>query len=761
MGQGPPATPAYAHAPRDDATGDWEPLADHLAAVGAAAERFGAAFGWGAVAGLAGRLHDIGKCSAEFQAYLAGTGASGGDHSGAGALEVLKLGLGPQVGHALAAVIAGHHAGLADGGDLVERLGRGVPAYTGWRAHSGPPPSPAALAPARMLRMSPERGFTGAFLTRMLFSCLVDADSIETARFYGEGERRPFADVAALRDRLDAHLDALAGVAPPTALNALRAEVLAHARSRAELPPGLFTLTVPTGGGKTLTALSFALRHAARHGLRRVVAVIPLTSILEQTAAVYRDALGTDTEVLEHHASFDWEAAARKLAETRARDDEGGDPVARLHRAAENWDAPVIVTTAVQFFESLFAATRSRCRKLHNLANSVIVLDEAQTLPLHLLLPCVAALDELARNYGATVVLCTATQPGLRRCDGFARGFTVDDARELAPEPRRLYARLKRVSVERLPGPTEDAVIEERFAAREQMLCIVNSRRHARELFALVQDLPGAVHLTTLMCPLHRRAVLADVRAALDAKGPARVVATSLIEAGVDISFPEVWRAATGLDSIAQAAGRCNREGGPVLGRVVVFEPAGASVPRSMAALKQAMEPVLLAHPDPLTLDAVKAYFQELYRQLDRGGLDAATIDGKVWPILPHIAERERTWAFPFASVARAFRMIDEVMAPVVVPWRAHADDGEAETLLGRVASMDKPLVADLRRLQLYTVGIPRRARDEWLTLGALEPVNRALGDAVLRFADLEHYDARTGVRLDDPLYRTAEGNVM
>ena len=751
----------YAHSTLNPDRHDWELLAVHLAAVGDRASRFASVFGWGAVAGLSGRLHDIGKCSAAFQAYIRQERSSGGDHSGAGAREALA-GLPAPVGQMLAAIVSAHHAGLADGIALDDRLRGPLPPYPGWQAHSGPLPAPAALAPTKQFALSPDRGYSGAFLTRMLFSCLVDADSLETERFYAKAEvdRGPFRDLATLRDRLDAHMAAVAAAAKPTPLNALRAEVLAHAKAQAALAPDLFTLTVPTGGGKTLASLSFALAHAARHGLRRIVYVIPFTSIIEQTAAVFRDALGAPEDVLEHHASFDWDGAAAKLAAGRGRDDEGGDPVARLHRAAETWDAPVVVTTAVQFFESLYAAGRSRCRKLHNLAGAVIVLDEAQTLPLNLLRPCMAALDELVRNYGSTIVLCTATQPALREVDGFERGFKIDDSRELAPAPRRLYERLKRVAVEYRPEPVTDDSVAARFAEQPQMLCIVNSRAHARKLFAAIEHLPGAVHLTTLMCPLHRRTVLQRLRHELRDGTPVRLVATSLIEAGVDIDFPEVWRAATGIDSIAQAAGRCNREGRLALGRVVVFEPADAKAPRSIESSWQAARPVLRGSADPMSLDAVLAFFKQLYWNKGPDAFDTATLDKRVWPILPAIAARAESWKFPFDSMARAFRMIDDVTVPVVVPWKAHAGDGDAEALLGRIAGMERPLVADLCRLQLYTVAIPRRSRDAWLAKGVLRPVNRSLGDAVLRFDDLALYDARTGLRIDDPTHRSAEDNM-
>ena len=620
---GTPVSTIFAHSLPDRPIEDWEPLSHHLAAVGNRAAEFAEAFGWEEAARVAGRLHDIGKCSAAFQAYIrrARQGderTRGPDHSTAGARAAVesygRLGL----GRMLAFAIAGHHSGLADFGDLERRLEpeHAIEPYPGWHAHAGAAPPLASLRNTRPFLRSSDKGFEQAFLTRMLFSCLVDADFLETERFYAEAkgapvERGGHLGLDTLRESLRASMARLRAEAASTPLNALRAEVLERAVERALLSPGLFTLTVPTGGGKTLASLSFALEHAVRHGLRRVVYVIPFTSIIEQTAEVFRQALNTSENVLEHHASFDWEGAA----ETRRDDGEGPDGLAKLRRAAENWDVPIVVTTAVQFFESLFAARPSRCRKLHNLAGSVIVLDEAQTLPIPLLRPCMAALQELTANYNASAVLCTATQPALRQQDGFTNGFSIDDTRELAPKPKDLYARLKRVKVEHLTDPVTDETIAARFAEQPQMLCIVNSRAHARGLFETIRELPGAAHLTTLMCPRHRRIELAKLRERLKKGEPVRLVSTSLIEAGVDIDFPEVWRAATGLDSIAQAAGRCNREGRPALGRTVVFEPAEAKPPKELTAFWQAARPVLRRHDDPLTLDAVQHYFRELYWQ--------------------------------------------------------------------------------------------------------------------------------------------------
>jgi len=763
----------FAHSLDGRPSGEWEPLSHHLAAVGGRAARFAAAFGWGETARAAGLLHDIGKCSAAFQAYIArprndaGGGSRGPDHSTAGA-RVAQTAYGPTLGRLLAFAIAGHHAGLADAKDLRRRLDEGsyaVEPYGGWEAHSGALPAGKLLRPTRPGTPSKHPGFTLAFLARMLFSCLVDADFLETEAFYARAQGEPVergghTSLLVLRERLQRHMAARMAGSVPTPVNALRARVLDHAVQKADLAPGLFTLTVPTGGGKTLASLSFALEHAVRHGMDRVIYVIPYTSIIEQTAEVFRTALDTRADVLEHHASFDWERAAGAQGVAGA-DDEGPAGIEKLRRAAENWDVPIVVTTAVQFFESLFASRPSRCRKLHNLARAAIVLDEAQTLPLHLLRPCMAALDELCANYGASVVLCTATQPALREKDGFGSGFKIGDDRELAPDPRALYAELERVSVEVLAEPATDAAVAARFAGQPQMLCIVNSRGHARMLFEAIHDLPGATHLTTLMCQRHRQAVLHGVRDRLRSGAPVRLVATSLIEAGVDVDFPEVWRAVAGLDSIAQAAGRCNREGRLQVGRVVVFAPADAKPPRALEAFWQAARLVERKHRGKLLgLDAIEAYFRELYWQKGEAALDAVDVDGRRG-VLVAIKDRANDLDFPFRSIAEAFRLIDDVMEPVIVPWRTDAADDDADRLLRAIRGMERPRAADLRRLQQYTVSIPRKARDTWLAMGALKQVHPALGESLLRFEDLAHYRPDTGLDLGDIGLRAAESNII
>lgn len=729
-----------------------------------------------------GLLHDIGKCSAAYQHYIrqadAEATARGPDHSTAGAREAVEA-YGHGIGRLMAFGIAGHHGGLMDGAGLTSRLGKRVEDYTGWQDHAGPLPATKQVGSIPLARNGIDQSFSLAFLARMSFSCLVDADFLETERFYAQsrGEAPPHRG-GRIEQR---HLDLVRAYMArrrrdDTEVNRLRSAILDHANGKARLPPGLFTLTVPTGGGKTLTSLSFALEHALAHGMQRVIYVIPFTSIIEQTAAVFREDVGLGEDaVLEHHSSFDWDRqppSPDNDAET-----EGAQGLAKLRRDAENWDAPIVVTTAVQFFESLFARRTSRSRKLHNLARSVIVLDEAQSIPVHLLRPCLAAIDELARNYGASIILCTATQPAVRKLDGAlparekgqTEGLDIPEERELAPDPQGLYARLKRVDVEWLREPVEDLQIAARFAEQDRMLCIVNNRSHARELFALLraQAQAGAVHLSTLMCARHRREVLAKIRDDLKAGRPVRLVSTSLIEAGVDVDFPEVWRAAAGLSSIAQAAGRCNREGkGERMGRAVVFEAAGRKIPPAVEAFYAPARDVLRREGiDVLGLEAIQAYFTALYCRQGYAALDRATLpDEEPLEIVRAIRETARHADFPFERIAHAFRLIDEAMDPVIVPF-----DDAAREAIRTLGNAPVPPAGILRKLQQYVVPVPAKARAALAAEGAVQPIRPTeYGDRFMVLVDArpgllpELYDPQLGLRIDaNPALRSPEANIF
>lgn len=760
----------YAHSTKSPDRSNWHLLKDHLLATGQAAAERAAKFGAGRAGDLAGRLHDLGKYCAKFQARLDGSGAKI-DHSTAGA-QVAAQTYGA-LGKLIAFCVAGHHAGLADGDvesgtcrvtALVERLRSDTePLDPRWQNEIHLP----AAAPRLALEPhdDPRRlGFQVAFFTRMLFSCLVDADYLDTEAFYDRIEGRPrvrggHPPLAVLREQLDGHLARLGERATPSSVNRIRAEILAHVRNQAAAGTGLFSLTVPTGGGKTLASLAFALDHAIAHGLDRVIYVIPFTSIIEQTAAVFRDALAPlgDEAVLEHHCAFDEE----RIGERQQRE--------KLHLAMENWDVPIVVTTAVQFFESLFASRPSRCRKLHNIAKSVVILDEAQTLPLRQLRPCVAALDELARNYRTSIVLCTATQPALAEEDtgGFAGGLR--GMRELAPEPARLHRALRRATI-RDAGVLDDAELASRLADASQALCIVNSRAHARDLFASIAEIPGASHLTTLMCASHRSATLARIRQALKVGAPCRVVATSLIEAGVDVDFPVVFRAAAGLDSIAQAAGRCNREGrgNPDASHVYVFEAPGRPPPAEVNQFARAAREVLRLCPDdPLSPVAVRRYFELVY------WLRGELLDAR--DILGRLHERAATNSYAFDSIARDFRVIESPQVPLIVPphqvWSVLSSEGlaptgrdafdRADAALRSLERVERP-GPWARLLQPFTVQIPPHVRSRLMVDGAASAVRPDRFErqfVVLRNPSL--YRPRIGLDWNDHAFIEAESLIL
>ena len=749
----------YAHSNGEEEQRGWQRLDDHLTATGERAGEFLKTTGLGELGRVAGLLHDLGKYTDGFQARLAGDGARV-DHSTAGARFAIDT-YGPALGKMLAFCIAGHHAGLANGTNgkdiaaLADRLGNKVAAPDPiWKQEIA---LPRSLEPPRLKPRSRETAaFSAALLVRMIFSALVDADFLNTEAYYAGGTGKPIPRgehpaLIELQKRLDAHLNDLGKNRSDTKtrpINSLRSQVLAHVRKEAMQPRGLFALTVPTGGGKTLTSLAFGLDHALRHGLERVIYVIPYMSIIEQTAAVFREALREQDEdpadfVVEHHSTFDEERVSTREARNK------------LRLAMENWDAPIIVTTAVQFFESLFANRPSRCRKVHNIANSVVILDEAQTLPLHLLRPCVAALDELGRNWRTSIVLCTATQPALRQLDGFPGGF--ENVRELAPDPPRLYTALRRTRI-RDTGTVDDAELATRLQDSPQVLCIVNTRRHARELYEQLGDTEGSCHLSTLMCAAHRREALKAIRKRLKEGEPVRLVATSLVEAGVDVDFPVVWRAAAGLESIIQAAGRCNREGRRDTSDVFVFEPTddeGRKPPPAVAQNADAARTVLRQYPDdPAALEAIQAYFRQLYWVKGDEVLDSKDI-------MRMISEQRRRLDFPFEKIAREFRLIDEIQVPVVTPWRgANGTDDTANRLLEKLKHVERPgRIA--RRLQPYVVQIGRAARNRLLAAGTVEIVREAeFGDQFARLVNADLYQEDTGLSLENPTYRRAEGLV-
>lgn len=683
-------------------------VAAHLEGTAALCARFAAVFGAEQAGYYTGLLHDIGKYSAGFQRRLLENGPKV-DHSTAGAQAAYSQRQIPS-----AFVIAGHHGGLPDGGSntdtgqdgtLLGRMKKPLDPYDGWANEIHLPPPPP-LPPYRT-------GSEMAFYTRMLYSCLVDADYLDTEQFMdGSLPRGEHDDIHTLLERLQAHI--APWWTPTTALNARRCEILrACLVAGAQGQRGLYTLTVPTGGGKTVASLAFALSLAAAQGMERVIYVIPYTSIIDQNAAVFADILGADN-VLEHHSGAEWSA------------DENGDTAAyRKALAAENWDVPIVVTTSVQFFESLYSSRSSRCRKLHNIANSVIIFDEAQNLPVPYLRPCVAAIAELVKHYRTAAVLCTATQPALEPL--FAEFAPDLPLREICPDTQKLYALFRRTTLHNAGSLTQEA-LGARLAAAPQVLCIVNRRKTAQALYAALPK-EGSYCLTTLLYPAHRKALLAEIRQRLANGLPCRVVSTSLIEAGVDVDFPAVYRELAGLDSILQAAGRCNREGKrpAETSLVTVFTLEGQKTPAMIRQNTDAAERVLHRFSDPAGLDAIQEYFT-FYRQL-KGD---AQLDAK--NILPDFAHK----IMPFASVADKFHLIETPTQTVYIPR------GAGDTLITQLRAgwRSKSL---FRKLGQYGVPVYPQHLQKLEAAGAVQQLDEGLWI----LADLRCYDEKTGLAMD------------
>lgn len=704
-------TYAYlAHLTEDGRT---QTILEHLKGTASLCSAFAAAFDAEAQGQLAGMAHDIGKYSAAFQRRL--HGGPKVDHASAGAFECLKA---QQLAAAFA--ISGHHGGLPDGGGRGDAAGTGtfwgrinrasqrnLEDYHAWQSEfSLPHANTPAFAGTRL---------EGMFFTRMLFSCLVDADYTDTGAFMDNSPYLPASSssMEELWRRLETYVS---GWFPPKgALNMQRCAILEQCMSAgAQYGPGLFTLTVPTGGGKTVASLSFALAQAKARRMKRIVYVIPYTSIIEQTAQIFREILG-DENVLEFHSGVQFD---------QQEDDASSPETAPLTRSVETWDVPVIVTTAVQFFESLYACRPSKCRKLHNLAQSVLIFDEAQMLPLPYLRPCVWAIAQLVRHYGASAVLCTATQPAL---DPIFQEFAPEiPIREICPMAEAHWESFRRVSFQQA-GTLSWMDLAARLQQQEQVLCVVNTRRAAREVFHQLSG-SGNFHLSTLMYPAHRRRILDEIRRRLRDGLPCRVVSTSLIEAGVDVDFPAVYRELSGLDSILQAAGRCNREGKrpPEDSIVTIFQ--GEDPPPRLFETSIGAGKIVLDHcQDVSSRAAIHTYFSTL---LDLKGAEAQDAH--------HILPLMESEFFPFRTVAERFHLIESPTTTVYLPL----EEGAGLVELLRSGQYSRTLY---RRLGQYGVSVYPQHLAALEQAGALEHLED--GSVVLR--DIGLYTQTTGLTLE------------
>ncbi|MHB8277949.1 MAG: CRISPR-associated helicase Cas3' [Candidatus Humimicrobiaceae bacterium] len=731
----------YAHSLEGRPQEEWQKLEEHLRNVAKLARKFAEPFGGGDWAELIGWLHDIGKYSQEFQNMLIKTADNNTniekrghpDHSTAGAQKACQL-YSNGFDKLLAYTITGHHSGLLDGKSneacLDDRLKKSnIPDYSAYSTDALEFSTNIKSLPFIPATGNNERiAFQLQFFIRMLFSCLVDADFLDTEAFMNKDNallRGNYSELSEMDSKLKEALDEISSKAPNTVINKYRKNILQQCITAADNLPGLFSLTVPTGGGKTLSSLAFAMKHALKYGMKRIIYVIPYTSIIEQNADVFRKIFGNEA-VLEHHSNIIVNNDNYKS-----------------QLAIENWDAPLIVTTNVQFFESLFYNRTSKCRKVHNISESVVILDEAQMLPVNFLKPCMEILRELANSYKTTIILCTATQPALSKNDEFING--LENVNEIISSPEELYKNFKRVEINCLSKEqqkTTDNELIKMILDYKQVLCVVNTRRHARELYEQIDDKDGLYHLSALMCPIHRSEIIQKMKNDLKDGKKCRVISTQLIEVGVDIDFPVVFRSVAGIDSIAQSAGRCNREGKLPIGKVYIFYPE-RDLP--VGFLRQGAEEanaIIRKYNDLLSIGAVNEYFRNLY-WINEDKLDKERI-------LEKLSEGVGSINFPFREIAENFKIIDKDMESIIIPY---SDDAKEIIKQLRYAEFTKIFA---RKAQRFSVQVYPQI------LRKLEGVSvERIRDNFLILTNEDLYRKDIGLNYDDPVFREAENNIF
>lgn len=736
-----------AHTPNE--AGEWHFLEDHALAVACLAARFATIFGAESLAWWLGIFHDAGKLKPEFQWYLLRRAqeivrdSDRTDHKSLGAY----IGCFRFAGYSLGQILHGHHGGLSNRTVVEGKLEALKPQDDTlgalWKEFTALPKIASASGEHAPLALP---SWTDAndqlqmdVFIRMLFSCLVDADWLDTERHrdrdHYETRQRALPSIEELHARFTRQRPGQEFVDDPFQANSelerVRAEVFRSAVDEASKPQGFFRLSAPTGSGKTRSGLAFALHHATNRNLRRIIVVVPYLTITDQTATSYRDMLGGADAVLEHHSGID----------PGVPDRDGRETPDELWRklACQNWNHPLVVTTTVQFFESLLSNTTSACRKLHNIAGSVILIDEVQTLPSRMREPLFDVLLELVYHYRVTVVLTTATQPALDTIQKSLKAHGVEVS-EIAPDPTRLFRRLKRVDYHWPNGVVRDwENIAEAMSHHDQALAVVNSIADAGTLFEEIGD-DEAFYLSTRLCQAHRRDILRRIRSRLDANQPCTVVSTQLIEAGVDISFPVVFRALASFDRIVQAAGRCNREGElDRLGDVFVFDPGpDGSMPPGDYRLGANVTEVLLraGELDPDDPESLTAYFSTLYRYIPS---DAKEIQAKR---LRH----------DFVDVRKAARLIDDDTFRVYVPYVNTIDDDRTKSQqkashADRLGGLRDPSIRgeEIRALmgeaQPFLVNCANRDRDQYAKDTTIVPIN----DWLWEWCD--NYHDRTGLQ--------------
>lgn len=710
----------------DKENGLKQTVLEHAIGTANCAEKFASSFTVPIYGKILGLYHDIGKFSKEFQNYLLYGGVKGSvDHTGAGSIEIFKTGLNSKnpTFFLLAMCIAGHHGGLPDMGDNPKTSEKGTLLY---RLNNSSFPDYAVYKeylPSIKSEDVPDitknltTAFAQMFYVRMLYSCLVDADYLDTEVFLADKTvlRSGFIDITKMKLLVDEYTSKFDPAS--SALNKMRCELLKQCKDAGsdnkQIHKNLYTLTIPTGGGKTLSSLSFALNRAVLTGRQRIIYVIPYTSIIEQNAGVFKGIVGKNN-VVEHHMNVVY-------------DDTDGSNRKKL--ATENWDAPLIVTTNVQFIESIFANKPSKCRKLHNIANSIIIFDEAQMLPEDYLLPCVEVIKELSEHYNCCLVLCTATQPSLDK-------FFDNKALEIIDKPKFYYDVFKRTKIKIL-GKLTESELAAKLKKYSQVLCIVGTKRKAQQIFELLKEEKNVYHLSTNMYPAHRKRILEEVRVKLKNGEVCRVISTSLIEAGVDVDFPTVYKEMDALDSIVQAAGRCNREGkhNAKDSIVYVFELEGNSNKLRLLE-KQVTENILQEYEDISSPEAITAYFNKLHVLL------AENLDKrKIFEFLKHGRQR-----FYFKTIASMVKIINDNTKSIFIPFDSNAKIIEQEL---RSGARTKEL---MRKMGAYCVNIYYQADNIHL---------ESAYEKLLHNNKIEILDENITILVDDKAYDNKIGLIV
>lgn len=687
---------------------------EHLQGTAKLSAEFAKKFGkeeWGYCCGY---LHDIGKYSVEFQHKIRENGNERIDHSTAGAKVCMETGgIYPVISYC----IAGHHAGLPnygssqDGGSEATIMGKMKKSLKDYSVYKDEIEIPKVTTVPIEYGETKNPDFALSVFIRMLYSCLVDADFLDTEVFMKNGQIKRDAgeSIEILLQKLEKYVAKWLLNKEIDTVNGRRTEILRNCLEAGKREKGLFHLTVPTGGGKTVASLAFALRHAVHNNMDRVIYVIPYTSIIEQNAQIFRSILG-DENVLENHCNVDY------------RDSEEWNP---MKLAAENWDKPVVVTTNVQFFESLFGNKSSKCRKLHNIANSVVIFDEVQMLPTDYLKPCVAMIEELVNSFEASVVLCTATQPALQPF--FQSGIP---AYELCPRLEEQFRFFKRTTFQNLDKISEEALIE-KLSEEYQALCIVNTKKKAQVLYQALKG-QGVFHLSTSMYPKHRKRVLEEVRRCLNAGERCLVLSTSLVEAGVDLDFHSVYRQLAGIDSVIQAAGRCNREGKRSLEDSNVYVFQFEEQERILGQRKQidAAKTLVSDGKDISALETIEEYFEFLYH-LKSSELDKKNIMGQFKGIKCN-----------FLKVAEDFKMIENDVKTVFIPV-----EEEAQDLLQQLKYQGFTKTS-MRKAGQYSVTLYDDVIEKMKDAGMIELVAENIND-FYELKDKERYTEEFGLDLN------------